>query len=316
MRWPFWRTADSDSDTLDPELLSLLAKSTRLPEVGVSDLARGRARVAAHLAPQTAPPVAGGWLRRRFAWSVAGGGSMWAAVLGTAFASKASTAAVGLTVLLAGAGTAEVTGIGPAVRESLGISEPSASSNAADQGAEAQNNAVGSENAAEQAANVSSDDEATGNLVTNIRPDGSFTVRGILSAAGVETSGELLLLGEVEITVPGQRNPNADAPELSDYYDYLVLATGTCSNLDHAEFNMTDDCTVESVSILGQAAQGQPTDAGQPGVLPGSAPDDAGQPDEPGKPDDAGQPGLQSNSGQKPEDAPPANAQGGNPNSD
>jgi hypothetical protein len=235
---------------------------------------------------------------------------MWAALLGTAFASKASTAAVGLTVLLAGAGTAEVTGIGPSVRESLGITQPEASSDAADQSVEAQNNGLGGDNAAEQAANVSSDDEVTGNLVTNIRPDGSFTVRGILSEDGVETSGELLEVGAVEITIPGQRNPNAEAPEFSTYYGYLVLATGTCINLDDDEFNMTIDCTVESVSILGQAGQGQPADAGQPDVLPGNAPEDAGQPENPGQPD------LQPNSGQQPEDVPPANAQGGNPNSD
>jgi len=288
MRWPLWRSAESDSDALDPELLSLFASSARLPEVGVSDLARGRARVDAHLSPETPSPVAGGWFRRRFAWAAAGGGSLWAAVMGTAFASNASTAAVGLTILLAGAGTAEVTGIGPAVRESLGISQPGANSNASDQGIEAQNNGLGveNENANEQASDVSPSEDTPGNLVTNVRPNGTFSLRGILEGDSV-----------IEVVIPGQNNPNADAPDLSEYNGYLVLVTGTCVDFDEEDFNLLTDCTVESVSILGRAGQGQPENPGKPEELPGQVPEDAGPPS------------LHTTG--KPADTP-----GGNPNSD
>lgn len=331
MRRPFRRHADSDSDTLDPELLSLFASSTRLPEIGVSDLARGRVRVAAQLAPETAPPVAGGWLKRRFAWGAAGGGSMWAALLGTAFASKASTAAVGVAVLLAGAGTAEVTGIGPAVRESLGISQPSASSNAADESVEAQNNGLGvenaGENAAEQAANVGADSEEPGQQVTHFRPNGTFSMRGTLVSAddvsltAKTADGSLTLqFADPTISLPAQNaNPNDDALELTldDFSDHLVFFTGVCIEPNEGEdFSIQLHCFVDRVTVLGRAGQGQPDDAGQPDVLPGQAPENAGQPDAPGQPDGTGQLDVQPNGGGQPEDAPPANAQGGNPNSD
>ena len=224
---------------------------------------------------------------------------MWAALVGTAFASKASTAAVGLTVLLAGAGTAEMTGIGPAVRESLGITEPSSSSDAGEQSIEAQDNGLGAENAAEQAAEVSASEDTPGNLMTNIRPDGSFSLRGILTAGGVETSsGEVLDLVDAEVMIPGQ--PTDDEPNLEDYEGYLVLVTGTCEGDE-----VDEDCTVQRVTVLGQAGQGQPEGAGQPETLPGNAPEGAGQPENPGQPD------VLPNDGGQPDDTP-----GGNPNSD
>ena len=236
---------------------------------------------------------------------------MWAALLGTAFASKATTAGVGLAVLLAGVGTAEVTGIGPAVRESLNITQ-GASDNAGEQSVEAQDNGLGAENAAEQGAEVSASEDTPGNLVTNIRPDGSFSLRGILTADGVETSsGEVLFdLSEAELQLPGQGNPNADALTLDAYEGYLVLVTGSCDVPDGEELDMAEDCTVDRVTVLGRAGQGQPEGAGQPDVLPGNAPEGAGQPENPG------QPGVLPNGGGQPDDTPPVNAQGGNPNSD
>ena len=230
---------------------------------------------------------------------------MWAALLGTAFASKASTAAVGLTALLASAGAAEVTGVGPAVRESLGISEPTANSDAGEQSVEAQDNGLGAENAAEQGAEVSASEDTPGNLMTNIRPDGSFSLRGILTADGVETSsGEVLFdLVDAEVMIPGQ--PTDDEPNLEDYEGYLVLVTGTCEGDE-----VDEDCTVESVTVLGRAGQGQPEGAGQPETLPGNAPEGAGQPENPGQPD------VLPNDGGQPDDTPPVTTPGGNPNSD
>ncbi len=228
---------------------------------------------------------------------------MWAALAGTAFASKASTAVVGLTILLAGAGTAEVTGIGPAVRESLGITQPATDDGGGDvdtlvlEGDELEAQNENAENGAE----VASSEDAVGNLMTNVRPDGTFSLRGIFRVESIETSSGLLPLGEAEVTIPGR--PSDDTPDLGTYDGYLVLVTGTCYTeaLESENFNMEEDCTVESVQVLGQAGRGQP--------------EDAGQPENPGQ-------GVQPNSGQQPADAgkpdstPPANAQGGNPNSD
>ena len=235
---------------------------------------------------------------------------MWAALLGTAFASKATTAGVGLAVLLAGVGTAEVTGIGPQVRESLGITQPAGDDDGGDVDAfvvEDDEGANASENASENGAEVTSSEETVGNLVTNIRPDGTFSLRGILRADGIETSsGDTLPLGEAEVTIPGQ--PSNDEPNLEDYEGFLVLVTGTC-DLEGDELVIEEDCTVESVKLLGQAGQGKPEDAGQPDVLPSNAPEGAGQPENPGKPD------VQPNNGQQPvETGKPSATPGGNPN--
>ena len=92
---------------------------------------------------------------------------MWAALLGTAFASKATTAGVGLAVLLAGVGTAEVTGIGPQVRESLGITQPAGDDDGGDVDAlvvDGDEGANASENASEQGADVAQSEDAPGNL--------------------------------------------------------------------------------------------------------------------------------------------------------
>ncbi len=191
------------------------------------------------------------------------------------------------------------TGIGPAVRESLGISQPSANSNGNEQSIEAQNNGLGveNENANEQASSVATADDAVGNLVTSVRSNGTFSLRGILDGEVIVTTNGDLSIGGAEIVVPGQNNPNADTPVLADYDGYLVLATGTCDDIDEEDFDLLTDCTVESVSILGRAGQGQPENPGKPEALPSQVPQDAGPPSlhPTGK---------------------PADTPGGNPNSD
>ncbi len=309
MRWTFWRPAGSDTDALDPELSSLFANSMRLPEVSVSDLARGRARVAARL-DVTTPPVAGGWLRRRLAWSAAGGGSMWAALLGTAAANKAVTLGVGLSVLLAGAGTAEMTGIGPQVSDLVpGIHSSDDGDGAGEGDAQLlEENELEVQNEGdEHAAVVESTEDAPGNLVTNVRPNGSFVLRALIGEGGatiIAAGGFELDPGDAEIRVPGQ--PSDEDPDLADYEGYVVLVTGSCE-----EGDLEGDCTVDVVTILGRAGQGgQPEDAGKPDVLPGNAPEDAG------KPEGVGQPDVQPSGGQPAETGKPSDTPGGNPNSD
>lgn len=239
---------------------------------------------------------------------------MWAAVMGTAFASKASTAAVGLTILLAGAGTAEVAGIGPAVRESLGITQ-TASNDDGEQAVEVRSNGLGAENSSEQSATVARVEDAPGNLVTNVRPDGGFSLRGQLTENGILTaSGEIAFdLSAAELQIPGQANPNAETSTLDDYVGSLVHVTGSCEVPEGEALDMALHCSVESVTVLGQAGQGKPEDTGKPELLPGNGPDGAGKPDASGAssiPDQTpDEPGSSENK-------PPGNPPRGNPNSD
>ena len=67
--------------------------------------------VAARLRPEAAT---GGWFGRRLAYGAAGGGGLWASVVGVAAANKAATA-IGIGVVHASGATADVTGNGPAM---------------------------------------------------------------------------------------------------------------------------------------------------------------------------------------------------------
>lgn len=299
MRLRFWQH-EPESDALDPELLSIFATSTHPPTLDPARLARSRARVAAQLRPE---PATGGWLGRRLAYGLAGGGSVWGTVLGTAAAHKAATA-IGIGVLLASGATAEMTGIGPAVREAVSpshsSSEPADTTESADEAA--------LEVTTEQAGNGATVSEAPeglpGNLMASLRPDGSFTLRGVLVGATAEMIDVQTSLDDVPlefaldgavVRLPGPGSaaagPNADGDALTieDFEGYVVLISGRCETVDGL---LTEDCVLTLVTVLGNAGQGAPPDgAGQPeNPGQGNTPEGVGQPENPGQPAGAGQP--------------------------
>ena len=310
MRLRFWRHSDIEGDALDPELLSVFRDATRLPDTGTTELARGRTRVANQLVDDASRT--GGRFGRRLAWGTAGGGGMWAALLGTAAANKVAAAAVGISVLLAGGvTTAEVTGVGPSVLEAIGIVSPAAPDEIA---AESQ----GGEHAADQAAvpDIGDAGDLPGQLITQLHDDGSFQLRGVLGklvenevttfTVTTATGPVELDFAEAAIQVPGRRegdDPQTVSVEtLGGFVGSLVFVTGTCDPVVEP-VAVTAACIVERVSVLGFAGQGAPEASGQP--------DGAGIPDasdlreraqtpegtppvETGQPDDA-----------PPEDAPP-----------
>jgi hypothetical protein len=289
MRLRFWRTDGPNDDTLDPEVLSIFAASSHAPEADPAQLARGRARVAAALRQQ---PSGVNWFKRRAPWALLGGGGAWSAVIGAAAAHPAAAAAVGLGVLLAGGATVEVSGIGPAVREAVSpahapTEEPTALAAASPTGEAA---VEGLEDNPGNGAQVTPAPEgAPGNLFVQVRPDGSFTLRGVLVEAtdttiDVQTAADDVPLhfelGDATIQVPSQGPATEPPTSLVGYDDppHLVNATGECDTIDGA---LTEDCTLESVTVLGNAGQSGPPE----GV---GAPENPGQPEGTGPPEGVG----------------------------
>ena len=244
MRLRFWRHNDIEGEALDPDLVSLFARTTQLPTPGAPELARGRARVARRLAVE--PPANRRRLGRRLALGTAGGGGLWAAFLATASANKVTSAAVGLSVLLAGGvATTEVTGVGPSVFEAIGLERPVLHSRA-----------------------VETDDagDLPGQFLTRLHANGSFQLRGQL----VQVNGTALIVttatGRVdldvtnaEIKLPGRAAVISNG-DLADFEGHLIFVTGACDPIDHFA---TDTCTVERVTVLGQAGQGAPDETGK-----------------------------------------------------
>ena len=294
MRLRFWQH-EAESDALDPELLSIFATSTHPPTLDPARLARSRARVAAQLRPE---PATGGWLKRRLAYGLAGGGSVWGTVLGTAAAHKAA-AAIGVGVLLAGGATAEMTGIGPAVRAAVSPSHSSSEPADTTQSTAEAGLAVATDQAGNGATVTEAPEDLPGNLMANMRPDGSFTLRGVLVGATADVIDVQTSLDDVPlefdldgavIRLPGPGSaaggPNADgdAPTIEDFEGHLVLIMGRCEIVDD---QLTEDCVLTSVTVLGNAGQGAPPEgAGQPeNPAQGN-----GQPEGTGRPVDAGKP--------------------------
>ena len=292
MRLRFWR-AEPQTDALDPELLSIFEASTR-PTLDPARMARGRARVAAGLRPE---PATGGWFGRRLAYGLAGGGSVWGALIGTAAAHKA-VAAIGLGVLLAGGAAAEVTGIGPAVREAVSpvhsSSEPveEAVLEATAEATVAGEAAIVALAEVNGAAVTEAPEGVPGSLMANLRWDGRFLLRGVLVYSGdgmiqVQTSLDDVPvefdLGDALVRLPGPANagggPNATEsdPTLEDFEGHVLLISGRCETVDGL---LTEDCVLTVVTVLGNAGQGGP-------------PDGASQPDSPGKPEGVGPPESQ-----------------------
>jgi len=176
---------------------------------------------------------------------------MWEALLASAAANKAAALGVGLSVLLGSAGAAEVTGIGPSVRDIVHDAVVPASSTQeleaegtpeATPTPEATVLALVEEDedaldaADDQEHNVLAADDAPGNLVWH-QKDGAFHLRGLLvEGVMVRTAGpdgepiDLLIDPEATFQVPGGK-PSADddGPLLEDYVGYLVQASGVCS---------------------------------------------------------------------------------------
>ncbi len=316
MHLRFRRHSDIEGDALDPELLSVFREASRLPDTGTTELARGRSRVANQLVDEASRT--GGRFGRRLAWGTVGGGGMWAALLGTAAANKAVSAAVGISVLLAGGvTTAEVTGVGPSVLEAIGIVQPAAQGEIA---AESQ----GGEHAAEQAAVPDlgeAPDGLPGQLLTQLHDDGSFQLRGTLGDLVGDTTFTFTVttatddvdldFAEAAIQVPGRRegdDPQSVEPaELIEFVGSLVFVTGTCDPVDELA---GETCTVERVSVLGFAGRGVPDLLGQPeGVrVPDDLPDAAQVPDEPGQPGDVPPTGAGQPDDKPPVHVPPADA--------
>lgn len=316
IRLRFWRSVPQ-SDALDPELQALFATKAHPPVLDTARLASGRARVATQLRPSAVPAAAaGGRLQKRLAFGLVGGGGLWAALAGTAAAHKAATA-VAVGVVLAGAATtAEVTGIGPAVRDAVTSSGSRNSEPAVTAISGAQEAQAGLDASATPNPNAAVVEEAPegvpGNLVTQVRPDGSFSLRGVLvSVTGTQiavlTSVDdvplVFDLGSAEVRIPGagsaQGGPNAqdDEPSLAGYEDYLVRITGQCELVDGA---LTEDCDLSTVQILGNAGQDSPDDEAGTATESESEtngppdhannPEGTGPPEDRGKPDDPGNP--------------------------
>jgi hypothetical protein len=215
---------------------------------------------------------------------------MWEVLLGTAAANKAASIGVGLSVLLAGAGTAEVTGIGPLVREAVHLAPPAdeapATTDDGSQLVEDVDEIITLDDEEESAhvdqqangASVMETDEAPGNLVWHENND-SFKLRGLLVVEG-ETlllrtagpDGELLDLvvdlDEVEIHVPsdghgkpadegedGEGEDGEEEDDLAALDGRLAIAMGTCGEPLPGDEDQNPVCTVESISLLGNAGQ-------------------------------------------------------------
>ena len=293
----FLRGGDEE---LDSDLASLFSQAPGVPGPDLGSVARTRARVPAELRQS----VSASWgMRRKLALGTLGGGGIWATLIGTAAAHKAVAAAVGLGVLLSGGAALEVSGIGEAVREAVGIQQ-SAKDNANPHAAAGADNAADSaddsaavsatEGSAEGAADgaqlgaasVETGDapEGTpGQLVTQLHGDGAFTVRAllvdvdedsILVEVGNGVQHDLTLGEDVSIQLPGQRDGEGDVPTLEDLQalvgeGHLVFVRGACD----AEADDLDDesCTVTSIVVIGNA-----------GVGGAGVPEDAGMPEDPG----------------------------------
>lgn len=221
---------------------------------------------------------------------------MWSGLLASAAANKAASAAVGLSVILGGGAAIEAAGVGPTVREAVGVSQPGSDESGDGEQVVAsldlEENDAGSANG--QGASVAHEvapEGLSGNLVTQVRKDGSFQIRGVLEGAydeggeysitvrvaGLEpatveestgegdTGGEeltlevgtviMLELGEdTSFVAPGKPGDEelTLAEALDAYAGQLVIVQGSC---EEGELGGEDsECYVDRVQILGGPA--------------------------------------------------------------
>ena len=217
---------------------------------------------------------------------------MWEVLLGTAAANKAASIGVGLSVLLGAAGTAEMTGIGPAVRDIV-VPAQSEEQDADTDGDEIEvedievedidadeieTDEIVSEEELEHADHPQDDREqfvaatehAPGNLLWHMRY-GAFHLRGILvdeDGLAVRTAGpdgetvDLPIDPEfiaAHMLGPASQSGRADEESsLDDYIGYLVEASGECTEPagdGEGDAAATVECTVNELRILGSAGQ-------------------------------------------------------------
>lgn len=128
-----------------------------------------------------------------------------------------------------------------------------------------------------------------GNLMANMHPDGSFTLRAVLVGTTVYMINVQTSLDDVPLefdldgavvrlpgpgSTAGGPNADGDAPTIENFEGYVVLISGRCETVDGL---LTEDCVLTLVIVLGNAGQDAP-------------PESAGQPENPGQPEGAGQP--------------------------
>lgn len=221
---------------------------------------------------------------------------MWEVLLGTAAANKAVSVGVGLSVLLGAAGTAEVTGVGPAVRdivipEATVPAEPSEEDTESEveltvetieeDDAELTTEEAESNEESEDADHPQDDrehavvdaEDAPGNLVWH-SSRGSFHLRGLLVEDGdgvaIRTAGpdgstvDLPIdQGLVTERIPGAKSnkPQPDAEPTDGepaLADYIGYLVSASGECTAADGDdeLKTDCTVNELHILGQAGQG------------------------------------------------------------
>lgn len=288
------RAADEKSD---PVIEAWFSRYGHAPQVDPQGLERGRRLVASRLAAAEADAAPSGGLRRRLALAGLGGGGIWASMSGMAAAHPVLAAAAALSVLAGGATAAEVTGVGPAVRQAV-RSEAPATSTDATATATATSAATASleatsipEQAAPGALGIEPVPEgAPGNLVTQLHDDGRFTMRAVLvdatsdsiSLVGVGGIVELSLDEEAKLQIPGKPS---DDEELDEYSGQLVFVSGACESGIEL---VGPGCVVTSVQVLGHA--GANPSEGAPGSERDERSKDrgeAGDSEEHGKPERA-----------------------------
>jgi hypothetical protein len=281
-------TRHTSDDRLDPEMLMLFESKSRLPEFDERTRMRARATVANRLIQDG--PSRGG-LFPRFALAGLGIGGLWASLAGAATAHKAAAAVAGVSLVLGGAVAVEASGAGESVRESFGISRPQAEQQGQPDGAVAalEDQEVGPPDDSAPIDAERGDADTPGNLVAQLRDDGSFTMRAIL----VDVDGDSVTIGiagassytltldaDALVQVPGPGGEGAATVlgdrSLADYVGHLVFAAGTC---DEPAAGIGDGCTITQLQVHGYAGQDVPRPAapGQP-ELPSQA-DGAGQPE-------------------------------------
>jgi hypothetical protein len=195
---------------------------------------------------------------------------MWVGLVGAAAAHKAAAAAVGLSILVGGTVAVE-TGVGPAVSDQVqaafkGSRDEEAASGhaaaAASRSATPTPGAAGTATAtaAARGAAVEPAEDAPGNLVAHVAPNGSFQLRGVIVEGDDDTLTVATAGGEVEVDISearivwmGKRGDEIDWDELEGY---LVVVGGSCEG--DAEAGAVGDCdtlVAEHVQVLGRAGQ-------------------------------------------------------------
>ncbi|MDA0351879.1 MAG: hypothetical protein O3A10_06675 [Chloroflexi bacterium] len=304
IRIRFWRQPQPEA--LDPEILAVFEQHAHAPILHEARITAVRARVAMQL-EREAPRGAG--LRQRLAYAAVGGGGLWGTAIGVAAAHKAVVVAAGVGLLLAGGTAAEVSGIGPAVRDAVRAPQattPHPTQSAIDPTSSPTATAVAAVVASSAtprpgngATVTDAPEDVPGNLSTHVNSKGEFTLRGVLVAVGpgtidVQTSVDdvpiRFLLGDARVKIPGNATSGLDA-----YVGHLLVVSGQCETIGG---QLTEDCDVDSVTVLGNAGQsnsGQgnlnqsnPAATGTAEAEPSATPNAPGQSGQHGKPEDPG----------------------------